>query len=40
MIKFRKRKVLIFEKNAKTRQTVFRVHSCFKVLFNLFISYY
>jgi hypothetical protein len=32
--------VLIFEKNVKTRQAVFRVNSCFKVLFNLFISYY
>jgi hypothetical protein len=36
--KFTKRRELIFEKNAKTRQTVFKVNSCFKVLFNLFRS--
>jgi hypothetical protein len=29
--------VLIFEKDAKTRQTVFRVNSCFKVSFNLLL---
>jgi hypothetical protein len=33
--KFTKRRELIFEKNAKT---VFKVNSCFKVLFNLFRS--
>jgi hypothetical protein len=38
--KFRKRTVLILEKNSKTRQTVFRVISCVKVLVNLLISYY
>jgi hypothetical protein len=38
--KIQKTYSLIFQKNAKTRHTVLRVNSCFKVLFNLFISYY
>jgi hypothetical protein len=38
-IKFRKRTVLIYEKNVESRQTVFRVNPCVKVLFNLFIQH-